>query len=220
MKRLLVTVLTILLAGAAWADEYEARGIFKLAHYETLDATTAAREGDEEKSLEHWKRALELTEEAYSVRDGFSDAFHLPQLAERAFQAQEFDKAERYAKSALETAAAHKGPAVGSIGEAIHHGHLVLGMLALRDNDVESAGERLLEAGKTPGSPSLGSFGPNMTLARQLLERGEREIVLDYFELCRSFWDSGVEQGKLDRWSLVVRNGGIPDFGANLVYGF
>jgi hypothetical protein len=93
-------------------------------------------------------------------------------------------------------------------------------MLALRDGDLEKAGEHLLEAGKTTGSPSLGSFGPNMTLAQKMLERGQREVVLEYFRLCGAFWDMGVENGKLDRWSLVVRNGGSPDFGANLVYGF
>ncbi len=64
------------------------------------------------------------------------------------------------------------------------------------------------------------SFGPNMTLARLLLERGERDVVLEYFNLCRVFWKSGVERGLLDRWSLVVKNGGMPEFAANLVYGF
>ena len=93
-------------------------------------------------------------------------------------------------------------------------------MLALRDDVVEAAAAHLLDAGRTPGSPVLGSFGPNMTLAQKLLERGERDVVLEYLLLCRDFWKMGAEDGRLDRWSLVVRNGGIPDFRANLVYGF
>lgn len=55
-----------------------------------------------------------------------------------------------------------------------------------------------------------------MTLAKLLLERGERAIVLEYFSLCRVFWENHF--GKLDRWSLLVKADRIPDFGANLVF--
>jgi hypothetical protein len=30
-----------------------------------------------------------------------------------------------------------------------------------------------------------------MSLAKELLENGQREPVLQYFELCRKFWKSG-----------------------------
>jgi hypothetical protein len=52
-----------------------------------------------------------------------------------------------------------------------------------------------------------------------MIERGERQVVLDYFELCRSFLQIGVKRGTLDEWSLFFENGGIPDFKGNLVYG-
>jgi len=55
-----------------------------------------------------------------------------------------------------------------------------------------------------------------MSLAKGLLESGERDAVLEYFEECRTFWKMGV--GKLDEWSARVRKGEIPDFGANLRY--
>lgn len=64
------------------------------------------------------------------------------------------------------------------------------------------------------GAPTLNSFGPNMSLAKELLERGEREVVLEFFELCRTFWE--CEEGRLDTWSDDVRRGEIPNFGANL----
>jgi hypothetical protein len=51
-----------------------------------------------------------------------------------------------------------------------------------------------------------------MTLAKELLGRGERQIVLKYFEMCAKFWVSGGS--KLEEWTATVRGGGIPDFGA------
>ena len=220
MKRLVVIAWIVLFTGAAWADRYEAEALLDLAAADSRDATWATNEGRDEDSLRYRKRSLELTEQAYSVRGDASAAGYFALLAERAFNAEELDKAEDYANSALEFAATAEGPPVFAIGDAVHHGHLVLGRLALRQDDVETATMHLLEAGKTPGSPVLGSFGPNMTLARHLLKRGEREVVLEYFGLCRNFWKMGVEDGRLDRWSLVVTNGGIPEFRANLVYGY
>jgi hypothetical protein len=62
----------------------------------------------------------------------------------------------------------------------------------------------------------MNSFGPNMSLAKDLLEKGEREVVLEYFELCRKFWK--MDNGRRNDWSQEVKAGKIPDFGANLVY--
>jgi hypothetical protein len=62
----------------------------------------------------------------------------------------------------------------------------------------------------------MDTFGPNMSLAKDILEKGETDVVLQYFELCRKFWE--MEGGKLDQWSREVKAGSVPDFGANLVY--
>jgi hypothetical protein len=78
------------------------------------------------------------------------------------------------------------------------------------------AGRELLEAGKTPGSPQLNSFGPNMALARDLLVAGQRVVVLQYFKLCGAFWES--ERGRLAEWMADADAGRVPAFGANLVY--
>ncbi len=101
-------------------------------------------------------------------------------------------------------------------GNAVHDGHVVLGLLALREGRVEDAKRELRLAGETPGSPQLDTFGPNMMLARDLLRRGERVAVLLYFALCRRFWESHA--GTLDRWEEDVLQGREPDFGANLVH--
>jgi hypothetical protein len=89
-------------------------------------------------------------------------------------------------------------------------------MVSLRKGDVAQAKVHLLESGKSSGSPTLMSFGPNMSLAKGLLESGERDTVLEYFEECRTFWKMGA--AKLDEWSARVRNGEIPNFGSNLRY--
>jgi len=62
----------------------------------------------------------------------------------------------------------------------------------------------------------MNSFGRNMSLARDLLANGERDVVLEYFERCRRFWT--MDWGKLDEWSDAVGARHLPDFGDNLVY--
>jgi hypothetical protein len=131
-----------------------------------------------------------------------------------AFEAGELDKARLYATKLLELVARHDRK---KFGDAIHKSNLILGRLALKSGDVEKAKSYLLASGRTPGSPVLGSFGPNMMLAKELLEKGERQAVLDYFSLCAKFWT--YEGGKkLEQWTAEVKAGKMPDFGANLLY--
>lgn len=101
-------------------------------------------------------------------------------------------------------------------GNAMQDANLVLGRIAVLEGRMDEAKKHLLLAGESPGSPQMDSFGPNMSLAKDLLEKGEQQIVLDYFDLCRKFWE--MHDGKLDEWSQQVKDGKIPNFGANLVY--
>lgn len=98
-------------------------------------------------------------------------------------------------------------------GSAIHDAHQVLGVLALQDNDVRGAVAHLLEAGNTQGSPQLSSFGPEMGLAKRLLEQGERAAVLEYLRRCRRFWKMGA--ALLDAWTQDVAEGRLPNFVVN-----
>jgi hypothetical protein len=124
--------------------------------------------------------------------------------------------AESYAHELLRLAGKTGGECDWNHGNAVHDGNMVLGLVALGRQDVAAAKAALLAAGKTPGSPQLNSFGPNMSLAKALLEAGERVVVLEYFALCRLFWKG--HRADLDDWSAEVKEGGIPDFGANLVF--
>jgi hypothetical protein len=101
-------------------------------------------------------------------------------------------------------------------GNAIHHGHLLLGRVAMTRGDYERAERELIAAGGTPGSPQLDSFGPNCRLALELLEVGRVQPVLEFLRLCDNFWDQDCTQSAT--WTAQIRQGSVPDFGANLLY--
>ncbi len=145
-------------------------------------------------------------------RDGWN-GYLLESLAKAALAAEDHDKARKYAGLML------NGNSPREVtGDHIHHGHLTLGRVALAEGDVAQAKNRLLMAGKSPGSRKLGFAGPNMALAKELLERGHRKIVLKYFKSCAKLWTADRGKAKLDEWSALVAAGRIPDFGANLAY--
>lgn len=75
-------------------------------------------------------------------------------------------------------------------GNAIHHGHIIIGRVAVRKGNLAKAAEHLLEAGKTPGSPHLATYGPDGQLARELLQKGRVKPVVRYLELCKEFWEN------------------------------
>ncbi|MGZ8832486.1 MAG: RNA polymerase subunit sigma-24, partial [Thermoanaerobaculia bacterium] len=88
--------------------------------------------------------------------------------------------------------------------------------VALARGDRATSQHELLLAGRTPGSPQLNSFGPNMALANDLLRAGERETVFEYFDECERFWESGGKP--IHRWKTLARFHLPPDFGANLLF--
>jgi hypothetical protein len=172
-----------------------------------IRAPSAEREDLAKRSLTHLERALDKT--------SFENRFYLfSYLAKISFEAGDWKKAKNYADLLLSHATKHQND--WNYGNAIHIGNLVLGRLALRRGDTQEAIARLIEAGKTPGSPQLNSFGPSAALAKELLEEGETNAVVEYFELCQHFWEDGKD--RLQQWISVVKEGRIPDFGANLWY--
>jgi hypothetical protein len=143
----------------------------------------------------------------------------LKYLAPAALYAEEPGKATTYAQELMALGERLKSqPGVGPslYGDATHVGNMVLGRLALMGGDVGKAREHLLAAGRVPGSPVLNSFGPNMLLAKELIEKGEREAAVAYLDLCAKFWNN--QGGKLEQWKEVVEQGGMPRFGTNLGY--
>jgi len=160
--------------------------------------------------------ALARYEQLLSGTAGQAKRLYLiTKIAPTALAAGETAKATAYSQSLLSQAP--EMPNDWNYGNAIHVAHLVLGHIALSSGDVAEAKRQLLQAGDTTGSPQLNSFGPNMRLAQELLAKEEREVVLQYFELCAKFW--GDRQGLLKKWKSMILEGAKPDFGANLGYG-
>jgi hypothetical protein len=160
------------------------------------------------------KERLAIMEASASGLSGLQRFYKLAGLAKLALEAEEIDKAQSYARELL--ALAPEYPKDWNYGNAIYYGYFVLGRVALRHGNVPLAAQYLIDAGSTPGSPQLNSFGPNVTLAKELLEKGQAAAVLQYFALCKNFWK--LDHGRLDEWSATVRGGGIPNFTSNLNY--
>jgi hypothetical protein len=120
-------------------------------------------------------------------------------------------KAQAYGEEALRESA-HPGLYQA---DQVFCGNEALGLVAAKQGKLELARTYLLQAGRTKGNTTLGKFGPNMRLAKALLERGERDTVLEFIDLCRAFWPDGADT--LTAWSDTIRAGGVPDFGRNLL---
>jgi hypothetical protein len=222
--------LCLIAAAAPAAPQTPPQSPEKQELYRQLDAIRTAIRADDWN--EAWRRSivldaslarltntrvspdLELAHvEMMAGKDAISRAPLLARMTKAAYAAGNLEKAERYANEALE-AAAHG--VFWWTGDAIHQGNIALGRLALRHGDVEAARRYLLRSAKTTGSSTLSTLGPNMGLAKELLDEGESAAVLEYLEECGGFWTGS--RGKLAEWAALIRAGIKPDFGANVGY--
>lgn len=164
-----------------------------------------AKERDLFKRLNLIQNFLKITNE----KESFSV---LAIAAKTAFETKNYDIANNYAKTLLNLA--EKCKEDWNYGNAIHDGNLVLGRLAIKAGEIEKAKYHLIEAGKTPGSPQLRSFGPNMSLAKDLTDLGEKEVVIKYFQLCKLFWEQ--DDDRLNSMISSIKGGGKPYYGMSL----
>jgi tetratricopeptide (TPR) repeat protein len=132
-------------------------------------------------------------------------------LAEARFITGDFIKAKADAETALTKIDPKKDS--WNHGNLFFNLHQLLGRIALAQGDMKEAAAQLIASGKTPGSPQLNSFGPGMSLALELLGKGERAAVIEYLDLCAKFWSSG--RSKLPGWKAQIEKGETPDFGPN-----
>lgn len=148
----------------------------------------------------------------------------LIRLAPAALVAGDSEAARKYSQELIRIAESDTSK-VKDDSLPVHIANTVLGLIAIKEGKIDEAKVHLFASTKFNvhpkliASPVLVSFGPNMDLARALLERNERDAVLKYFDLCSKFWKD--PNGKLPIWREVVGNGGVPDFkfsGSSLQY--
>jgi multidrug efflux pump subunit AcrA (membrane-fusion protein) len=140
--------------------------------------------------------------------------YALDRAAKNALYEENVAQAEALANELAQLA--RKYPNDWNYGNAIQDSNQVLGRIALANGDVAEAGRRLLASADSKGSPQMNSFGPNMQLAKALLEKGETEVVIEYFNRCGTFWSMGKRD--LRKWTSAVQAGKVPEFGGNLHY--
>ena len=150
-------------------------------------------------------QALTLLEQKLTGVDATHRFYQLADVAKAALAADDLDKAKAYADELLKLAQTIND---WNTGNAIHHGHLVLGEIAMRENHLDDASGELILAGGTSGSPQLDSFGPGMLLAKELLERGRNDAVVHYLDLVAKFWKGGHAL----EWKQQILVGKTPDF--------
>jgi hypothetical protein len=93
-------------------------------------------------------------------------------------------------------------------GNAIHNGNMILGKIALDSGDVQKAKDHLIAAGKSPGSPQLDTFGPDLKFAEELLDKGEGKTTAEYLRLISNFWKP--MKPRLDAWATAIDHGERP----------
>jgi len=151
-------------------------------------------------------------EKAWNLDGGSNRDPRLSEIAKLSVVAGQDDKAVQYATVLLNTFQPGAGQSPLTVGGPIHDGNMVLGQVALRKGDRIGAEKYLLKAGATPGSPQLNQFGPNFSLAHDLLKAGSKTAVLQYCDEVAKFWNDP----KLAKWRAAIAAGQMPDFGDNL----
>jgi len=95
-------------------------------------------------------------------------------------------------------------------GNAIYTANLIFSLAALEKNDIASAQSYLFEAVSATTSQTVEQIGLDTSVAQMLLQRGQKDTVLEYFKRGRHLWPLGG--GQITRWENAVRAGRTPNF--------
>ena len=168
----------------------------------TIGTRGVVRRNAAANALREWEAALAL------LRTGVERFYLLTKLAPIAVDAAQANKAVRYATVLRKRTRKYKSD--WNHGNAIHLAHLTLGRVALSRGQIMASKKHLIASARVQGSPQLNSFGPNQTLAAELLAQGEVKTVIRYLELCRKFWEMGGQH--IDAWIKSIRESGTTTF--------
>jgi hypothetical protein len=144
-----------------------------------------------------------------TARDQMSRSDRLSWLrskVEHAMPGEKMDEAESNARELL--ALAEQNTSDPEYGNAIFFANLTLGDAALRRGDKREAARRLLAASEAPPTDRLRYGYIDMTLARQLVDWGEREAVAQFLDRCALL---NHRRKDLAEWAAQIRKGINPD---------
>lgn len=125
---------------------------------------------------------------------------------EEAFWDGKMDEAESKARELLALAARNTNDP--EYGNAIFSANLSLGHVMLRRGDKRQAAGYLLAASNAPSTDDLRYGYIDMTVARQLVDLGEREAVAQFLDRCPQF---NYRSKDLTEWAAQIRKGINPD---------
>jgi len=148
-----------------------------------------------DRAAESYKRVLALTRNA-SARETLAG-----DMAEAAFKLGDFRGAAALARIHLQ----------GRDQTAPQRANTILGRVAMRTGDVPGAKQFLLNSSGPEASKDVSLVGPTMVLAKELLDAGERDAVLQYLANCLSLWPRGEDV--LQIWIADIKSGKNPKFG-------
>ena len=148
-----------------------------------------------ERSVEAYKRVLELTKGA-TARESLAG-----EMAQDAFKVGDFAAAAALAKIHLQS----------QDRAATQRANTILGRIALRSGDIPTAKQYLLDSAGPAAAKDISVSGPTLILAKELLDHGERDVVLEYLTRCVTLWPRG--QDALQIWIGDIKRGSKPNFG-------
>jgi hypothetical protein len=146
--------------------------------------------------------------ETYGRDPEFVRALYAYALAFSALEAGALERARRFASESLKLKdiEARLGMFGGNPPDTeVHAAHIILGLVDLREGNVDGAEEHLRAASRVRTvEPWEATFGPDFRLARDLLRAGRREAVLEYLSRYRQLWKSRRGRTQLDDWIAAI----------------
>jgi hypothetical protein len=148
-----------------------------------------------ERALEAYNRVLALTRTA-AAREALAG-----DMAAAAFKIGDYQAAETLSRIHLQSLDR----------SAVQRANTLLGRVALISEDIDAGKQFLLDSCKPEAKHDVAITGPTMILAKELLERGERDTVVEYLEYCQMLWPRG--ENTLEAWIAEIKGGKTPNFG-------
>lgn len=148
-----------------------------------------------ERALEAHRRVLELTRNS-AARETLAG-----EMAAAAFKIGDYPGAAQLAKVHLQS----------SDRGAVQRANTLLGRVALRSGNLAAGKQHLLDSCEPGAARDVSVSGPTMVLARELLEKGERDVVVQHLENCLPLWPRG--ESTLQNWIAEIKRGKTPNFG-------